>query len=509
MALGISLILIGFIQIFHQICLERNVKSKKIESLGGLAPRVNANWIFFGSDFLWSSVQHAIRQDDFSFWSSNFRRWGAPQRPWTFETKFFSTRMVFTADEDNIKAILSTQFEDFGKGEDFRRGFHDFLGDSVFTTDGHQWKAYRKLLRPHFSKYRVSDLDILERHVQVFLPLLSAPETVDVKDLFLRLSLDTFTDSFLDNSAASLITPDNDLARAFNDVQRIQYLMSRAGPLRVFLHKGRFHEGLRKLDKLVQPAIQRALTLGKTEQAETDNNKESTFLEGLSGISDEKAIRNQVLSLLMAGRDTTAYALSWMFYHLGQQPDIVERLQQEIISNVGPRKPTYQELKTLSLLQNTIKETLRLYPALPFNVRVSTKDTSLPRGGGHDGLSPIGVLRNTPISFSTLLLHRKPDSYSLTSTDFPNPKDFAPDRWCSWSPDKWTYMPFSVGPRTCIGQDFAMTHMAYVAVRILQTYKTIECPMEEGPGEKCELLLMPSKEVQLAFRTYFTGHNKV
>lgn len=107
------------------------------------------------------------------------------------------------------------------------------------------------------------------------------------------------------------------------------------------------------------------------------------------------------MAVLLAGRDTTACTLSWMFYELSRNEDIVRRLRKEIEDNVGfEREPTYADLKNMKFLQNTINETLRLYPVVPFNVRCSLKDTTLPRGGGPRGDQPMGLLAGTPVGKS-------------------------------------------------------------------------------------------------------------
>lgn len=116
-------------------------------------------------------------------------------------------------------------------------------------------------------------------------------------------------------------------------------------------------------------------------------------------------------------------------------------------------------------------ETLRIYPVVPFNVRLALKDTTLPRGGGPDGLSPVGILKDTPIGYSTLLMQRRKD---LT----PDALRFWPERWQTWQPKPWNYIPFNGGPRICIGQQFALTEIGYTIVRILQRFDRVDNYMD-------------------------------
>lgn len=223
-----------------------------------------------------------------------------------------------------------------------------------------------------------------------------------------------------------------------------------------------------------------------------------TFLHALAGFTrDRQVLRDQLVAVLLAGRDTTASTLSWTFYELAKHPEIYKKLRTEIINRIGlKRAPTYEDLKNMKYLQNVMHETLRLYPVVPFNLRLALCDTTLPLGGGPDGLSPIGILKDEIVSYSTLVMQRRPD---LT----PSPLSFIPERWETWQPKPWNYIPFNGGPRICIGQQFALTEMGYTVVRLLQRFGGMESHMGvvDG-GEPClkaEIVLQPGKGVRVSF----------
>jgi cytochrome P450 len=173
--------------------------------------------------------------------------------------------------------------------------------------------------------------------------------------------------------------------------------------------------------------------------------------------------------VLLAGRDTTACTLSWLFHELSKQSQIVNKLRKEIAAVAGLNTPTYDHLKSMRYLNHVINETLRLYPIVPYNVRTALTDTTLPRGGGKDGMQPIGITRGTLITYSTFIMQRREDMYpkKIFSREddmkktFPDPMAFVPERWEEWTPKPWTYIPFNGGPRICIGQQYALTQMAY------------------------------------------------
>jgi len=147
--------------------------------------------------------------------------------------------------------------------------------------------------------------------------------------------------------------------------------------------------------------------------------------------------------------------------------------------------------------QNNMNETLRLYPVVPFNMRIALKDTTIPRGGGPDGTAPVGILKDDIIGYSTLVMQRRLDLYPAGS----NPLLYNPDRWLSWQPKNWQYIPFNGGPRICIGQQFALTEMGYTLVRLLQKFDKIENfmgPVDGGsPCLKAEIVLQPGQGVRV------------
>lgn len=150
-----------------------------------------------------------------------------------------------------------------------------------------------------------------------------------------------------------------------------------------------------------------------------------------------------------------------------------------------------------------MNEILRLYPAVPFNVRTALKDTTLPHGGGTDGMSPMGVLKGEYVGYSTLVMQRRTDLLPPSSVSFAPPLAFSPDRWKNWQPKPWLYIPFNAGPRICIGQQFALTEMSYTIVRILQRFETVQDfmgPVDGGnPCLKAEIVLQHGQGVRVGF----------
>ncbi|KAJ5449862.1 uncharacterized protein N7458_006311 [Penicillium daleae] len=138
----------------------------------------------------------------------------------------------------------------------------------------------------------------------------------------------------------------------------------------------------------------------------------------------------------------------------------------------------------MTYLKWVLNETLRLYPPAPFNLRMASKDTFLPAGGGLDGKAPLYVSRGHEIIYSVYTMHRLPEFYG------PDADGYRPERWVNLRPD-WAYLPFNGGPRTCVGQQFSLTEAGYTIVRILQEFNAIE-PRDPEPFVEALLLALSS-----------------
>lgn len=342
-------------------------KNRAITKLGSFAPKARS-YLPFGVDILYRSINHSHNDTDTDFWAWLFA-WSPNEHSNTIEVGLAGQRWIFTADPENIKAILATQFQDFGKGKQFHEDWKPFLGDSIFTTDGQQWHDSRQLIRPQFVKNRVADLEIFERHIERLMNKIGGHgEEVDVAALFYRFTLDLTTDFLLGKSVDSLDNPQTEFASAFAEVQKVQNLITRTGDFSRLIPKGTYWASLKIINAFVEPFIEQVLRFNVSDLKEKAHQ---SFLDALAatGTRDRSAIRDQVIAVLLAGRDTTAGTLSFTFKELSAHPEVVRKLRGEILDKVGPsRPPTYEDLKSMPYLQHVMNETLRLYPPVPFNV---------------------------------------------------------------------------------------------------------------------------------------------
>ncbi|KAJ5952413.1 Cytochrome P450 E-class CYP52 [Penicillium vulpinum] len=397
---------------------------------------------------------------------------------------------LFTADPKNIQAMLATQFKDFGLGDTRRNVAYPIVGHGIFTADGESWSHSRSLLRPQFTRDQMNNLDREERHVYNALraiPMQSDgwSSAVDMQAIFFRLTLDSATEFlFGESSDSQIAATQKEAGQASDDTflyafdRCMWYLAERLRFERLYwmVYNQEFRKCINIVHAFVDRYVHSALIQAQQQEEKPQDieqvSSQYIFLKALTSTTrDPIVLRDESLNVLLAGRDTTASLLSWAMLLLARHPHIFERLRSDILEQFGtydqPQNMDFASLKSCQYLRYFINETLRLYPIVPFNRRCATRDATLPSGGGKDGTSPIYVRKGRTVLYSTFILHRRKDIWGEDA------EIFNPDRW-DGRKVTWEYIPFNGGPRTCIGQQFALMRTSYVLVRLLQRFDRID-----------------------------------
>ncbi|ORY63317.1 putative cytochrome P450 alkane hydroxylase [Pseudomassariella vexata] len=388
----------------------------------------------------------------------------------TFAMDTFTNRTIITSDPYNIKTILSVRFHDFGLS-DRQFALGPLLGHGIFTSDGDRWHKSRSLIRPNFIREQIADLEAFERHFQTMLSLIPRDEsTVDLQDLFFCFTIDSATEFLFGHSVESLEgkrqgnEAGSAFAEAFNYAQEDGVRLFRLGYIARILKDCRA--------KFVDAAIQ--LRCAQDEEKASVDDRKYVFLKELAKqTTDRVVLRDELLNVLLAGRDTTASLLANMLFILARRPDVWAKLRAEV-AGLGGEVPTYETLRNLKYVN------ARLYPVVPLNGRFAHNDTVLPRGGGLDGQSPIFVHKGTFVAYSVYAMHRRKEFYGEDANDF------KPERWETLRMG-WEYLPLNGGPRICVGQQYALTEASFVATRLVQEFERIE---SRDPGPWVENLTL-------------------
>lgn len=325
------------------------------------------------------------------------------------------------------------------------------FGDGIFNQEGPSWKHSRELLRAPLQHKHYENLDVFKQGVDDLIDILSSQSAaIDLQPLLFRLTLDVATEFLFGESVNSLKAPksanEQTFGEAFTTAQETVTQRFRLPDFYWMIGGSKFRKACKDVHCFADEIITRNLS--------RSSGKSRVFLDAVAESTvDRDALRGQIISLLVAGRDTTACLITWTFFLLVRHPKILEKLRTEIAGNCfDPASLTRADLRKMSYLQNVLNETLRLYPSVPVNNRVATRTTVLPTGGGPDRTAPVLIPKGSTVSYSVYAMHRRSDLYGLDS------ELFRPERWDEDMPmrqDKtnatWGYLPFNGGPRTCIG----------------------------------------------------------
>jgi cytochrome P450 len=241
----------------------------------------------------------------------------------------------------------------------------------------------------------------------------------------------------------------------------------------------RFRRALRRLHAVVQQVVERRRQSG----AERDD-----LLGALRQGLDGRALRDELVTFLLAGHETTANALTWTFHLLGRHPEIAARLRGEIDGALGGRPPALDDLPRLGYARRVLEEAMRLYPP----VWVIDRNTI-----AEDAIGCYRIRAGTLVMLSQYVTHRHPAFW-------PDPERFDPDRFtpeASRSRPRFAYFPFAGGPRNCIGSQFALTEATLVLAGLAARFS-----LTPVAGHAVELnpsvTLRPRREVPMQVKAF-------
>ncbi|KAG6861395.1 hypothetical protein C0995_000524 [Termitomyces sp. Mi166 len=300
---------------------------------------------------------------------------------------------IITVWPEHIKTILATDFTNYEKGKEFQHEMFSVLGSGVFNTDGDMWKFHRSMTRPFFTRDRIQDFDIFDRHANTALTLIKermrSGNAINFQDLMSRFTLDSASEFLFGYSVHSLtagipyphnaihvptnlISPQaklaNDFAAAFSQVQEMIACRDLYGwiwPLtEIFEDKTKKPMTIVRayLDPIIKEAVAKNAHIRKNglkeEESESHVEEGETLIDHLVRLSsDPVVLRDETLNIMIAGRDTTASTLTFAMYCLAMYPTVHARLREEVLAKVGPtRRPDYDDIRDMKYLRAVINE---------------------------------------------------------------------------------------------------------------------------------------------------------
>lgn len=378
------------------------------------------------------------------------------------------------AEPDLIREVLVTQAKSFPRLPRPMQVLAQWNGASMLTVEGDEWRRQRRLAQPafHASRFRSYGEYIVAAAQAAAESWLAEPGPVDIESRFTALTLGIIGRTFFGVD----LSPEQrrDLARAvaiLSDVATREMQSLFTWPLWLPLPGQRAKRwAMATLDRFIRGVIAERRSSG-ADRGDLLSMLLAAVDEEPGGrnLSDEE-VRNNAMTLFIAGHDTVASGLTWTWHLLAEHADVAQRMRAEVDSVLGRRSATIEELPRLRYTEGVVKEALRLFPpAIAAFTRQAAADVQV-----GDYL----IRRGTYVQPWSFLPHRDPRWFP--DPDRPDPERFLPERAKELPP--FAYFPFGGGPRICIGNTFAMMEMTLITATLAQRL-TVKTAPERGPVE--------------------------
>jgi len=345
---------------------------------------------------------------------------------------------------------------------------HELLGDGIFNADGQNWFAQRKTASQMFTAKLFKDhiWKVVERNSGTVLELLRRNidgDSVDVFNLMNRFTLDTIGEIGFGTSVGSLDNPDSPFLRSFDEGQRILFkrFLFPGWQLLRLLRIGFEKDGRHHFTVLREYSAQIVQGLRTKLDTQAGNSFVGLFMKSnKTGFPNSgEFLADMVLNFLIAGRDTTAQAMSWCLFLVMQHPEVESKILEEVasVSNDGPL--SYDHLRELKYLEATLNESLRLYPSVPLDGKFVGRGDTLPDG--------TYLPKGCQIFYTTYSMGRSERIWGKDAAEF------RPERWLEMQEPMSPYSNpvFHAGPRECLGKRLAMVEMKTVVASVLRSVK--------------------------------------
>jgi cytochrome P450 len=372
--------------------------------------------------------------------------------------------VYFLNHPDLIETVLVRNYQNFLKDHVIRKS-RWFFGEGLLTNEGDSWLRQRRLAQPAFHRERIAGYaKIMTSYASRQLDGWQTDEPFDIHQEMMQLTLRIVVRALFSvepEQIGAISTAMNVMMRNSAGLRLLLPPVARYLPTPGMI---RFRRAVRELDA----AVYRIIVARRK-----DDHDRGDLLSMLMQARDQdgermndKQLRDEVMTFLLAGHETTALTLSWTWYLLAQYPSVEDKLQAELERVLGGRAPEFSDLPALAFAERVIKESMRLYPPAWSLARTVVSDFEL---------SGYRIPAGTNVVMSQWIMHRDPRYFA-------SPEKFDPDRWLperAQQLPRFAYFPFGGGPRQCIGNSFAMMEATLLLATIAQRFSLRATSNEE------------------------------
>jgi cytochrome P450 len=395
-----------------------------------------------------------FRRDPLSFLQSLARDYGDVVR-----FRMGPQELYLLNHPDYIRDVLVTNNQNFIKSRGLQMAKR-LLGEGLLTSEGEFHRRQRRLVQPAFHRHRVDAYgEVMAESADRTAGKWPQGETIDIWREMMRLTLSIVSKTLFD---ADVEAEASEIGEALTSVMQLFNRMTI--PFANLLEKlplrsnARFEAGRKRLDATIYRMIEARRASGEDRGDLLSMLLLAQDEEGDGGMMTDLQVRDEALTLLLAGHETTANALTWSWYLLSQNPDVEARMREEVTSLLNGRIPTTADVPRLEYAQMVFAEAMRLYPPAWAIGRQALKEYRIDR---------YPVPAGSILLMSPWVMHRDPRYY-------PEPLKFEPERWrleAKNARPRFSYFPFGGGPRVCIGESFAWMEGVLILSAISQRWR--------------------------------------
>jgi cytochrome P450 len=404
--------------------------------------------------------------------------------------------VIVVSDPHAIQYIFHNNYANYSKQTRRWQSFAQVIGkEGLFTTDGDAWRRQRQRVQPAFHQDRLAHFERVvasETHGMLgcWRRLAADGTPVAVNREMLRLSLLTIVKAMFGADIRAIVDPALKAfaqAHVFINPVSLVNLIQPPLPIRRILAPGfrGFEEAIRLLDDVIRRIVAERRTQGM-DTGDLLSMLLASRDEEAGDAMSESQVRDEVMTMFMAGHETVAIALTWTCYLLSRYPAARRELQAELATVLSGRVPTLDDIPRLPFTRMVLEESMRLYPpAWGLDRHAEHEDVV----GGYE--IPAGA----SMAISSYVVHRLPAYWR-------NPEGFDPSRFApanSAGRPQYAYFPFGGGPRRCIGMRFAMAQMQLVLAMVLQQFELDLVPGPPIPPRPI-VNFSPSRDVMMHLR---------
>jgi cytochrome P450 len=373
--------------------------------------------------------------------------------------RFFYLTVHFLYNPDHIEYVLSTNAKNFIKSRSLRTPFfRRLVGNGLLTSEGEEWKRQRRLAQPAFHRQRISGYgDVMVEYADRMISGWNLDEVRDIHRDMMKLTLEivvkTLFNADISGDADKVGRVLSKMVKPFASQATLKWILDNRLPTPT---NRRFNADAREIDDIVYRLIAERRSSG-ADQGDLLSMLLAAQDEDGSQMTDRQ-LRDEVMTLFLAGHETTALTLSWAWYLLAQNPEVERNFHAELDEVLDGRLPTVADLPRLKYTEKIAKESMRLYPPAYGVGREAIRECEL---GGYR------IPAKAQLFMFQWVTQRDPRF-------FPEPNRFSPERWTDEftnSLPKYAYFPFGGGPRACIGNYFAMMEVVLLLAAIGRKFR--------------------------------------